>query len=191
MLILPYGWGPLDSGHGQDFNNNNKIMYIQFPFKNLANLFCATWMVPSNFCVGSSFFVLTPPRSWMPYLIFDLYRLSATFLSLPLLMKLFSLLMRYNLELRDAINLSMWVHHFWSSSSITPRSLVKVQHSNGYSWLCFAKLLNAKAIAHKNVKFNYNCVTSAATAAANKNCNFLWLVHASSFTRLRMQKNNK
>ena len=95
-----------------------------FPFRNLANLFWATWIEPSRFWTVSSFFNLTFPRSWIPYLIFDWYRLSAIFFSLSLLMKLSSLLMRYSLELSDEISLLMWDSHFWSSSRMTPRSLV-------------------------------------------------------------------
>ena len=96
------------------------------PWINLANLFWETWRLSRRDSVASFSDNLTLPYSWSPYLIFDVYRLSAILLNLSLLMALPSLLRRYSLELRLLITPPsplIWVFHFWLLSRVMPSNL--------------------------------------------------------------------
>ena len=96
------------------------------PFRSLRTLFCITWMSWRSPCLGSWSLQRILPKSWSPYLTFDVNMLSAILINAFLLTKLLSLLRMYSLWFNDERTPPFpWICdvHFWLLSKVIPRSL--------------------------------------------------------------------
>ena len=99
-------------------------------FKNLTSLFCIFWIhFNSSFCT-SSLFSLVFPRSYIPYRIFDVKRLSAILDKAHLFTELLSLLIRYRRWFKEESMPPLPLIcscHFKLSWNVIPRS---------FAWFC-------------------------------------------------------
>ena len=93
------------------------LSLILFEFGNLIILFWTNWIAWRSWFWVSEFDIWTFPSSWSPYLIFELNRLTATFVRDFLFRLLFSLIIVNSLWLREEITPPLpwiWSDQHWS-----------------------------------------------------------------------------